>query len=275
MGFNMKSKILASFALLAFLGLSACKETNGDPVDYGPVVSADEIDAALSAPIAKMDPMGIQKGEYSHLEVHQIVAAQIDTLTSESALTITDRSEDASKVILTYIDRQVTYGTNGKPSQVALEDQIILNKTPSPSPTPALEAAASLSNWTPDKLISRALTGRVSAQDTQPSNVSFHNLELTSEVSFPPALAASQPQCLGIPGCQIHLFHIDYDMVVQNSDTDIQKIHRLIVVSPDVPFLSRKVRDCITLLVGGTTGGKTLVTQCSNLVDFRFHDAIP
>lgn len=100
----------------------------------------------------------------------------------------------------------------------------------------------------------------------------YHNFSTWVTRERPPERAASQPNCLGIPSCLINVHHVVFDEVYWDTPRG-DRVHVEASVSPDVPYLSRNIGLCQSLLVKvGEDGSSVLLKQCSTVFDFRFKD---
>lgn len=103
-------------------------------------------------------------------------------------------------------------------------------------------------------------------------DVTCHNLEITEGMRAPPIGVASQPDCGGIHNCMIRYKRIAFDLVVnlKNEDTGEvkpEKVNYELVISPDVPYLSRLLDFCYQGMVP-TQGQKVLVRMCNKVKNF-------
>jgi hypothetical protein len=98
----------------------------------------------------------------------------------------------------------------------------------------------------------------------------YHHFSAWVTKERPPAGVASEPNCLGIPSCLIDVHHVVFDEVYWDNPRG-DRVHVEASVSPDVPYLSRNLGLCQSLLVKvGSDGSNVLLKQCSNVFDFRF-----
>lgn len=113
---------------------------------------------------------------------------------------------------------------------------------------------------------------KVLAQATCPLRPpSFHHLKTWKTVDAPPPGVTQMAGCLGIKNCLINVYHVSFDEVFWDSKEG-DKLHVETMMSPDVPYLSRNLSTCQSLLVPvGTKGSNILLKQCSNVIDFRYN----
>ncbi len=115
--------------------------------------------------------------------------------------------------------------------------------------------------------------GAMLKQAAAVSYPTYHKFSTWVSRERPPANVAAQPNCLGIPSCLINVHHVVFDEVYWGDSPRGDRVHVEASVSPDVPYLSRNLELCQSLLVKvGDDGSNVLLKQCSNVFDFRFKD---
>lgn len=293
----MTAKLTALATVAAWslaLVLVGCIDTRTMPVEYGAHADPMAIQAALDAPTQGMKATSIKVGEFVAMETTQDVAlGQSVSSIGATGATITDRAEDNDRIIYSGVLHQLTLGSDGNYSKVSREGEILcaskspcacgeckIPESPDSSATsiigvkaeplmPAQQrktlASQSFAGYKqPEKL----LTAAASAVDE--ILVTYHQFSAWAAKEPPPANVASQPNCLGIPACLINVYHVNFDQVFWDTPKGT-KVHVEAKMSPDVPFLSRNLSLCQSLLVNvGKDGSNVLLKQCSSVFDFRF-----
>jgi hypothetical protein len=83
------------------------------PISIGPEFTAAEVQAALDAPLAKMDPLTIKEGQFSHhVTTNELAGGAVNAVASEVGQTVISRTEDAVKVTLVIVEKMVEYIEN-------------------------------------------------------------------------------------------------------------------------------------------------------------------
>ena len=291
----MKSK-----ALLGLLGLllASCIDTRTAPVDYGAQVDPNAILEALNKPVENLSAANIQVGEFVAMRTTQDLAYGASfSVVGDTGVTITDRNEDANKVVYSGVLHDLAYQQDGSYTKTSKEGEILCaskvacacgecgdqsasatttNLASDPlapamqAPTVVTKAGRSqnlLKNMTytsPLKLVTQA-----AAAAPVPT---FHRFSTYKTSQRPPGSTSTEPNCLGIPGCMIDVYHVTFDEIFWDSPQG-NKYHIEAQLSPDVPYLSRNMSTCQSVLVNvGTSGSNVLLKQCSYVFDFRFHD---
>jgi len=275
------------------LVLVGCIDTRTMPVDYGAEADPQGIMDALNKPVQNMKATDIKVGEFVAFQTTQDIAlGQSFSTVGATGATIEDRAEDNDRVVYSGVLHQLNLQSDGTYSKVSREGQILCaSKTPcacgecDPSSTPesaskstigvkaeplvpAVEkktlVAQSLHGYTePTQLISMAAAAT-------PALPTYHRFSTWVTQERPPANVASEPNCLGIANCLINVYHVNFDEIYWDTPKG-SKVHVEATVSPDVPYLSRNLSTCQSLLVKvGTDGSTVLLKQCSNVFDFRF-----
>lgn len=288
--------------LILSLGLlvgTSCLKAPPLDTDHGPAVEPSEVQQAILEAWGDADFNSIRQGDFLYIEQDQKVSSLEPRVVYKEASDVKSRTVNEAQGTITYLfEVQTQAMENGsfKPITV-IEDPLTVPITPpssmeTPSPSPTQKAAF------PDSLESfqkSMAEGRVGLYSSGPRNhylgvftiqtmllacvkdkdwdVSCHNLQVTEGTRPPPMGVASQPQCGGIPGCLIRYKKISFDLVVnlKNADTGevkAEKANYELVISPDVPYLSRLLEFCNQLMVP-TQNQKVLVKLCNKVQNFK------
>lgn len=302
MGQHMKS-ICGIFVLTMCLFIFGCQGDEGDPVNYGPAIPQSSVDNALNAPLANVDPLKIQLGQFTDILQSQIIEGEAYQTTGEVGSTVVARDDQPTQVVFTILEKTVNYSDNKVISReltriaqknTATQPDPGSSPTPSPTPSPKPATGASMtqaktsnqrlnSHWTYDFFSQNPSNPFVNSMilfinkyltpfDTTPAPApatTFHNLNVSVASVAPPLAVQQQPGCGGVPNCKISVSKISFDMLVWNDPATPDKIHREFSISGEVPFFANVMSECDSLLVPvGTL--KSLVTLCSDVTNFRF-----
>lgn len=298
---NFNNIMTGLFLVSVITVLTGCKGDEGDPVDYGPEVSTNQINDELNKPIVTMDPLNIKKGEFMDKVQSQTVAGQAYTMTGEVGRTVVDRIETDTEVTFKIIETEVDYSN----SQTVSRELIRIASKPTSSSSSnsnsgssnsstATNSALATSNSLMDivnpfqamenmgLLVTRnpfanqflsyvrsALSLSANSSSSATARRSFHNLKKSSAIQAPPDSVQKQVNCGGVKDCKLHVYKVAFDMLVWTDPSNPDKVHREFSLSPDVPFLSSLVSQCDTLLVP-LEKGKTIVTLCEDVVNFKY-----
>ncbi|MDX9731132.1 MAG: hypothetical protein RBT63_05120 [Bdellovibrionales bacterium] len=98
------------------------------PMKLGPEASADDIDNALFAPLAHLDPTTIQPGEaFVFSETQELGLGIGHTVLSDTSQTVVDRQEDASYILLTVVEHFQKY-EKGEVLKKSTEIPVLIEK---------------------------------------------------------------------------------------------------------------------------------------------------
>lgn len=280
--------VLSLLAPFFALALAGCKDDLKTAPNFGPEVPAAEIEAALVRPMETVDAGAMKIGEFVHFAETQTInnLADAETVISDTGQTVVDRQETAEKITYTVVQNKITYsGNESRKASTELKMEVSKAATSSadedgggeisaPSAFSMAEHAKHVISGTNAPL--KAMAALFAAEDVR--RITYHNLRLSLETIAPPALVASQSNCLGIPNCKIRMHRIAFDQVAWHSDTQAEKVAFEFVMSPDVPYLATLMDKCATLLVPLNSeqpaeSTKVLVKQCSPVLNFRWEQA--
>ncbi len=297
--------ILGFIVISLSLFLFGCQGDEGQPVDYGPAVPQSSVDNALNAPLADVDPLKIQLGQFTDIIQSQILEGEAYQTTGEVGSTVVGRDDQPTQVVFTILEKTVSYSDNKVISRELTRTAQKNSADPTPTPTPAPTATPSPtpspppsiteasrathryrrlhSHWSLDVFSQNRsnpfvnsmilfMNKFMSVLDDAPAPtvvMTFHNLITANSVEAPPLAVQQQANCGGIPNCKIKVSKVAFDMLVWNNPTTPDKIHREFAISGDVPFFANVMSQCDSLLV--PVGKiKTFVTLCSDVTNFRF-----
>ncbi|WP_413583456.1 hypothetical protein [Bdellovibrio sp. HCB288] len=98
------------------------------------------------------------------------------------------------------------------------------------------------------------------------------NLTSVTEVRPAPDLIKKQPNCGGIPNCELNVKKVTFDwsiLMKTGTATEKQKVTYSISVTQDLPFFGRVLDYCNRGLVQIPDSSKVLVTVCNRLTNFQ------
>ena len=299
----LHAALALSIPLLLALLLGGCKaEELGEPVDYGPEVTAEEVMSAISAPVATSVPTETKVGAFVHFIHTQTVAAgQYTSLLGETGQGISAREDVGDAIKYTLRERRITYSQGEVAQDLVREFNLYFDKPGSTSAS-SLSVDAGPENSTlslgegvrlseqrkaAGARLLRSFLATKDKVEQLDTKVTYHKLETAQFRAPPPKLVAQIPGCLGIPDCLITYNKISFDQVFWD-DPAGERIHFDFVVSPNVPqtsgynmsalfgYYPGLVNSCVTLMVAvGDGRSKTLLTECQDVINFRFESSDP
>ncbi len=263
------------YLVLLCLGLTGCNgipspfdnaEKTDQAVNYGPETPVESVQSALSQAATGADPTQIKVGEYVDFTENQVVQNQVSSLVSETAQTVVIRNQGSDSIVYTIDQDKVTYNTDGTAQKVSTEFQqsASFHSTPAPS-----AGSATLQNS-----VAAHPTLLQSIAKIKSNNLKYYNLKMSMTMGDPPPAVKAASDCGGLSTCQIHLYKISFDQVDYSEDSLGNKIHIDYTISPDVPYLSAILNECLTALVtvpnGHQGSSEVLVQQCTPVQNFHF-----
>lgn len=287
MGFDMRKSLAPGLVLLATA--SGCIQAGtGEPVDYGAPTTSAAITTEVIKTVRDSDPSQTKVGAYGRfLTTHNIGGGTLRSLAANTSQEVTSRTVNGNIATLQILEKTSEYRSNS-PTPEKMSRNFILNwEIPSESTSPAgvQPQLTPASSGVTTAAMRSALRSYLSKTDDSDGGikVTFHRLRAWEDSGPPPERVRSQPNCLGLPQCQIRLRHVLFDLVSWDVPEG-NRVHIELVVSPDVPqtiglnmnpiwpYIPGLVRSCITRLVpiGDEGRSKTLVEECKDVVNFAF-----
>lgn len=269
-------------------------------VNLGPEVTAEQLDDAISKPLAETQPSSIKLGEaYVVSETQELGVGAGFAVLSDTVQTVIERTENAAEILLTVIETKQKY-TNGDVQKTSTEIPYRIEKSAAPSDsamqslappettTGSANSAANeaakmrpevetiLRDRNPLGLIAAIRARKIaSAQfeseaETSEAKVTYHGLKVSVAKEPPPKLVQQAANCLGIPDCQITVHRVSFDMVFWDAGKP-DRVHWDLVMSPDAPYLAAMLDKCVTGIAKlGGNQGEILVKQCLPVLNFRY-----
>lgn len=271
----MKPTVRAAFFLTLFLALASCDLDDG-PVapDYGPEVSVEEIYRAIENLYRDSDPLQTKVGAFVHFRTTDTIAGgQLIFHAADTGHTVVRRVESECITTFHIVEKRYTHKQDGTSDLLTRELEL-------PFQTSSSGSCASTDAVTPKALPTLKLTS------DEPVRVTFHYLrEWETRGPAPEAVRArpqGNPNCLGIPNCELTYRHVSFDLVYWDSPHG--SLTRLeYVTSPDIPqisgfnmapiffYIPGLFKSCLTQMMPLGDGDlETLVTECQEVVDFTY-----
>lgn len=281
MGLDMRLPTRFAFFCFLLLVLTSCEldDTPAKP-DYGPEVSVDEILRAMENLYRDSDPLQTNVGAFVHFRTTDVFAGgQFVFVAADTGHTLVQRVEEECTTTFHIVEKRYTHKQDGTSDllvrELELPFQTSWDGPCDPESAPELLSSFSLKSAPVMKLASEA-----------PVRVTFHRLkEWESRGPAPESVRArpkDNPNCLGIPNCELRFRHVSFDIVYW--DTPEGSLVRLeYVVSPDIPqisgfnmaplfyYIPGLFKSCSTQMMSlGDGETQTLVTECQEVVDFTY-----
>ncbi len=252
-------------ALLALL-ISGCKVK--DEQNFGPETGAEAIRQELGKAFVEYDPNSMKVGEWAQLDQTQQLNGSL-ILISDMAQSVVVREDEPTEATFRAVENRRFFDSNLQiTKKVDTEFSIVFNKEASAS------SASSASQKTVSDLFGDPIY-RIN-QDIkemqargEDGTMTYHNLKTSITLEPPPAAVAGSADCATyFPNCQIRVYNIAFDMVFwENGKGEV--LQREYKVSPDVPYLSAVVSECLAGLVP-VENQRIFVKECTQAKNFKF-----
>jgi len=314
MGFGMKKILFITFlaVIIPFIvfGFIGCVKAPKTTIDYGPEISAADVQAAVTDAIvnvAPSAPLSIRTNQYVYIEHSQALDIYNPIIISQRGDTITART-DTDTTFSLGIDIQLNELQSDGTMKFSRSHSDLPNlpkTSPPPSSLTVVSSAITPSSTSSSMPSIQALTTpqliniqdysvqSVKAQATAPDpTVTYHNLKKTSGIMPVPDLVKARTDCGGITNCSagIRFIQLNFDRVVWDSSGNGTKTSIQYIFSPDVPtyvydwdnsddlFFTTQLSQCAQQWIAQTSSGTTRyipVRDCRDLQDFRFGPVTP
>lgn len=299
----MKFAWRKALLLTSLIAATSCLQPPSMDNDNGPQVAADDVQKAILDAWDKADFNSIKLNEFMYVEQDQKISTLDPVVVYKEATQIIGRTENTDTIDYKFLVRsQGMENGNFKPV-TSFEDDISVGKTsPSVTSSPTDPSAAT----TTADVQQRGIPGSIDALQKSMADgsvglrsgtgsshflgvlnvqnmlsacvkadnwdVTCHNLRTSEGVMAPPTGVSSQPNCGGVPNCQIRYKTVGFDLVVNYTDSDgtahTEKVLYDMTFSPDVPYLSHLMEFCYQGMVPTTTQ-KVLVKLCNRIQNFQ------
>lgn len=254
-----------------------------------------------------VSPLTMLKGDFVYQETEQKIDTMEPKLALQEGITVSNITETSTEYDYTFLYQSAVI-TGDNASQSTREDhRSVVKQTAAPEAEPSLatsdlsQASLKMAQLNLHKLSSvktmsddlqmtlgfeRLIMLAQSCKMTDAlqkycqenlkvdsCEIKCSNLSATSEVRPAPDLMKAQPNCGGLPNCQMHVKTVTFDWAIllkTGNQTEKQKVTYTLSMTQDLPFLSRVLDYCSRGLVqvpNSTT--KVLVTVCNKLKNFQ------
>jgi hypothetical protein len=250
---------LGVLTVLTLLGSSSCVKAPSTDVIYGEQATSDEVGTALADLLGPDTGHLALKDEFVAVETTQSYrGSSADALLQEDGILITKREKDCTQgtVGLEVVTSTVKHNQDG-------------SKTPQVDRTTnglyCLNGKTLSSNCTQDQVM---VSGICKSPDADGNRITCHDLKILRGVIDPPAAVQTQPNCGGVPNCQLNVAEISFDRVTWDKPEGTKMNYR-ILVAQNVPYMAKELQFCQQLSVP-VEDQRVLVTQCNTVVNFRY-----
>lgn len=235
-----KILILSMIALTLVYNTSCIKKDDLNSEDLGPAVEPMEFTKTLTSAFGVYDYNLIKPGEVSSLVMSYRLQDSFSQVFEKQVIDIKNVDNQPDQLVLSMQYTKVV-NSGGQDQSSTSEKHIAINKT------------GSLSTLADDNelplLLFYEFIGIVSGycRENSPVPTSCHKLTAQDLTLKVPASEASHHNCPDANNCTIPAKKIEFDLILKNQFDDNGnpiRNHYTIVLSPEVPFLSRVLQFC-------------------------------
>ena len=257
----MKLKIfLCLFTLIAVT--SCLKKTNLNEDDLGPAVDPVEITKTLGAGFGSFSYDEIKPGEFTSVLQSQRIQDSVNQNLQQEGITVDSMINDSEKLFLDLIVQKEEYNA-GQTSQSTVKWPLTFKK----GSAKQAAMAQTVESASPPVLLFLTFQslafGSCYDEGTYPETC--HRLS-TKDIQYKvPFAAVGQHSCTDPTNCFIPAKKIEFDMVSKyatDKDGKPVRTHYTLVLSPEVPFLSRVLQICSRGIYEMTNDQKILADIC-------------
>ncbi|MGE5085796.1 MAG: hypothetical protein ACM3MG_05800 [Bacillota bacterium] len=302
----MKSYLKYPLLLALTAGTLSCMK-QPDLAENDTPATLEAVQNSLVDAWGTVSPLTMLKGDFVYQETEQTIDTLDPKLVLQEGITVSNITETSTEYDYTFLyQAAVIKGDNA--SQSTREDhRSVVKNTTASDPTSALtpnnlsEAAlkvaqlnlhklSSIKTMADDlqmtlgfeRLIMLAQSCKMTDQlqkycqenlKVDSCEIKCSNLNATSETRPAPDLMKAQPNCGGLPNCQMNVKNVSFDwsiLLKTGNVTEKQKVTYTLSMTQDLPFLSRVLDYCSRGLVQiPNSSTKVLVTVCNKLKNFK------
>ena len=244
----MKNIVILLIFCLSLMTITSClKKQNLDDEDLGPAVQPLEVTKALGQAFGKYNYTDIKKNEFTSLMLSRRFQDSLVQNVEQQGITVDNVANSLEKLDLDLIVEDQTY-SNGQTSQSTVKWPISIKKSD------GANAAAEGSIHTASDAKLPILTFLMfeslafgSCYDSGNFPETCHQLKVSDFQFKVPIAAANQHNCADSTNCFINARKVELDIVrkyQKDKDGKPNRTHYTVVISPEVPFLSRILQLC-------------------------------
>jgi hypothetical protein len=269
----MKKIIMLSVLAVAvpalFFVLAGCMKKPEHKPDYGPEVPVAEVAAAIGE-LQTVDPENIQVGEYVNYTVIQQLGTGNPVVAGQVSYTLLSKVDEGDRYLFTF---------NERIEDRSFEPPRISDSPPIPLYLMKQTQALSIAGF--QKLVPASESfnilnyklGTFRPMTEAASRFTYHKLQTETGFMPIPQAVKDSPNCGGLARCDrdLRTQTVAYDEVEWVSESLGNRTSFRITISPDVPYLSYKVRQCDQAFYP-RKGADIGLTVCREATNFKFHN---
>lgn len=300
LGFDMIRLLKTTLMILLSFSVASCLQPPSTTDDNGPAVAAEEVQAEIFRAWDGADLASIRLNEFLYIEQDQKISTLEPRVVYKESTQVTGRDVHGSEIDLKMLIRSTSLENGSFKPITSVEDIMTVANTQPPA-IPTSTTAKGMFPETVEALQNSMQNGTVGLRSGESRNhflglfavqnmmaacvraadwdVTCHNLQVSEGVRGAPTGVSSQPDCGGLPNCELRYKKVSFELVVNLKDADgsnphAEKVVYEMVFSPDVPYLSHLLDFCYQGMIP-TANQKVVVKICNRVQNFQVGDPNP
>lgn len=239
------NKCVIVFVVAILLVTASClKKQNLDDDNLGPAINPLEVTKALGAGFGSYDYNEIKKNEFTSIILSQRLQDSLVQNIEQQGITVEASINSLDKLDLDLIVEDQIF-SNGQSSQSSTRKWPIEIKKGTAAANAVKQRSGAQSPLLTFLMFDTLAFGSCVNSGTYPETC--HQLKSTTIQYKVPLAAANQHNCSDIMNCYIPAKKIEFDIVrkyQKDQEGKPKRTHYTLVLSPEVPFLSRVLQLC-------------------------------
>lgn len=248
-----KKSLAVLICAVTVITTSCLKKQDLHNEDLGPAIASIEVTKALGTAFGSYDYNEIKPKEFTSLLLTQKIQDSVTQSIEQQGITVENSVNAVDKLELDLIVQDELY-SNGQTSQSTRKWPIVINKSSDSTAQEVGRMSLDRTAHTLSDAQSPMLTflmfevlafGSCFNEGKYPETC--HQLKTTNIQYKVPLAAANQHNCPDILNCYIPAKQVEFDIVRKyqlDQDGNPKRTHYTVVLSPQVPFLSRVLQLC-------------------------------
>lgn len=269
----MKFAVYALIFLVLTFNTSCLKKQNLDDDNLGEAIAPEALTKAMTEGFGSMNYGQIKANEFTSYILTQTIQETSFTPLEQQDLTIESSADTATALTMDLILTKIKF-SGGQNSQSTRKWHQAFDKT---GKSTALSTnSTTLADNDPPTFLFIAFQGLAfgSCYNDGEAPETCHRLLVTDIKYKVPETAASQHTCADVANCYINARQIEFDKVqstVLDKDGKPKRTHYTVIVSKEVPYLSRVLKYCSRSLYDiSSLNQKILADFCYDINNYAF-----
>lgn len=268
----MKKLVSILIFLVLATNTSCLKKQNLEEEDLGPAITPQSLEEAMLEGFGSLNYGAIAANEYSSYVLTQKIQDSFLDTVEQQDITIKTSTDTPQSLSMQLILTKIKY-SGGQSSQSTREWSETFEKSPSQTNVQNLKT---LTENDPPKFLFIDFQSLAfgSCYDEGKYPQSCHNLSVTDFKFQVPYGAMAAHDCTSYENCFINARKIEFDAIykfVIDKDGKPRRVHYTVILSKEVPYLSRVLKFCSRALYEMSSSNQKIVADlCYNVNNYAF-----